>query len=322
MNDSRSADLIRMGMTLRMLLRAGLLGVLFLFVLAPDARSQGASGSPGYRIATGDVLAIEVAGRSDLTGQFTVSKEGQINLPILGSIRAIGRTTNEVATDISRRVSITSREIVQVSVSVLQQYRRKNFVLGAVLLPGTFTFSQAPTVWEAISEAGGPSEDADLSQVQIISESSMTPTIIDLATSVRTGASLPVLQPGETVRVPRRPRGGVTSDVVYVFGAVGLQGPQPLQESIDLVRAVIRSGPAPDADYGKVEIVRRAGTRVVSLRVNMKDYFGEGQIAGNPDLENGDTVFLPRKSDALLSKGVRTIGVALGLLASLAILTD
>jgi len=324
MNDSRVADPFRMGMTLRMILRASVLGALVLVLMAPAARAQAPTGSPGYRIASGDVLAVEVSGRSDLSGQFTVNKDGQINLPILGTIRASGRTTNELGTDISRRVSITSREIVQVSVSVLQQYRRKNFVLGAVLLPGTFTFNQAPTVWEAISEAGGPAEDADLSQVQIISESSMVPTIIDLASSVRSGAlqSLPLLQPGETVRVPRSPRGGITSDIVYVFGAVGAQGAQPLSESSDLVRAVIRSGPAPDADYGKVEIVRKTGTRVVSIRVNMRNYFGEGQVAGNPALENGDTVFLPRKSDALLSKGLRSLGIALGLLASLSILTD
>jgi len=147
MNDSRVADPFRMGMTLRMVLRASALGALLLVLMAPAARAQAPTGSPGYRIASGDVLAVEVAGRSDLSGQFTVNKDGQINLPILGTIRASGRTTNELGTDISRRVSITSREIVQVSVSVVQQYRRKNFVQGAVLLPGTITFNQAPTVW-------------------------------------------------------------------------------------------------------------------------------------------------------------------------------
>jgi len=290
------------------------------------AHSQSASGSAAYRVMAGDVLSIDVTGRSDLSGQFTVTKEGQINLPILGAIRAQGRSTTEIGTDISRRVSITSREIVQVSVTLLQQYRRKNFVLGAVLLPGTFTFNDAPTVWEAISEAGGPSEDADLTQVQIISESTPVPTVIDLESSVRTGAlqAVPRLQPGETVRVPRKPGGaGLTStDVVYVFGAVGAQGPQPLTESADLVRAVIRSGPSQEADFRKVEIVRRSGTRVVSIRVNMRDYFGEGQIAGNPALESGDTVYLPRRADPLLGKGLRALGVMLGLLASISILTD
>jgi protein involved in polysaccharide export with SLBB domain len=310
-----------------MILRAGALGMALLFLLVTEARSQAQTSSPAYRIAAGDVLSVEVAGRADLSGQFTVTKEGQINLPILGAIRAGGRTTNELGTDISRRVSITSREIVQVTVAVLQQFRRKNFVLGAVLLPGTFTFNQAPTVWEAISEAGGPTDDADLSKVQIISESSSVPTVLDLATSVRTGAlqSVPRLQPGETVRVPRLPRGAsgvVANEIVYVFGAVGAQGPQPLSESEDLVRAVIRSSPTPDADFKKVEIVRKTGTRVVSMRVNMQNYFGKGQIAGNPALESGDTVFLPRKTDSILPRGLRALGVALGLLASLSILTD
>ncbi|HET9251410.1 MAG TPA: polysaccharide biosynthesis/export family protein [Candidatus Eisenbacteria bacterium] len=310
-----------------MTLRAAVLCLALLSVSASVARSQTPSGSPAYRIQPGDVLAVEVTGRNDISGQFTVTKEGQVNLPILGAIRAQGRTTGEIGTDISRRVSITSREIVQVSVTVLQQYRRKNFVLGAVLLPGTFTFADAPTVWEAISEAGGPAEDADLTQVQIISETNPVPQVIDLESSVRSGAlqSMPRLQPGETVRVPRKPRGAaglVSTDVVYVFGAVTAQGAQPLQESSDLVRAVIRSAPSPEADFRKVEIVRKSGTRVVSMRVNMKEYFGEGQIAGNPALESGDTVYLPRKTDPLLGKGLRALGVMLGLLASIEILTD
>lgn len=309
-----------------MTLRAALFCLALLCSLqVTPAHSQSAGGSAAYRVMVGDVLSIDVTGRNDLSGQFTVTKEGQINLPILGAIRAQGRTTTEIGTDISRRVSITSREIVQVSVTLLQQYRRKNFVLGAVLLPGTFTFNDAPTVWEAISEAGGPSEDADLTQVQIISESSPVPTVIDLESSVRTGAlqSVPRLSPGETVRVPRKRGAGlVATDVVYVFGAVGAQGPQPLTESADLVRAVIRSGPSQEADFRKVEIVRRSGTRVVSIRVNMRDYFGEGQIAGNPALESGDTVYLPRRTDPLLGKGLRALGVMLGLLASIEILTD
>jgi polysaccharide export outer membrane protein len=309
-----------------MFLRVGVLGLALLSMFANEAHSQAPTTSPAYRIAAGDVLAIDIAGRPDLSGQFTVSKEGQVNLPILGPVRATGRTPNELGTDISRRVSLTSREIVQVTVSVLQTYKRKNFVLGAVLLPGTFTFNTAPTVWEAISEAGGPADDADLSKIQIISENTQVPTILDLSSAVRSGSlgSLPRLQPGETVRVPRLARalGGLTDDIVYVFGAVGAQGSQPLSEASDLVRALIRSGPTPDADFNKVEIVRRTGTRVVSIRVNMGDYFGKGAISGNPTLESGDTVYLGRKTDSFLGKGLRTFGIAMGFLASLKILTD
>ncbi len=304
------------------LLRAPAFGILLLSGLAADARSETPPSSRGYRIVAGDVLQVDIVGRNDISGQYTVDKEGGINLPSLGYVSADGRTTTELGTDISRRVSLISRDIPQVTVTVLQAYRRKNFVLGAVLLPGSYSFSKSPTVWEAISAAGGASDDADLSAVQIFSESQITPTIVDLGVAVRTGdlSTLPRLKPGETVRVPRGSSvKGTPSDVVYVFGAVGAQGSQPLSESSDLVRALIRSAPAIDANLERVEIVRRSGQRVVSMRVNMSDYLGDASLAGNPLLQAGDTVYLPRRSGG--RDYLRVMGVLLGIATSIAILT-
>jgi polysaccharide biosynthesis/export protein len=293
-----------------------------LSVIASSARSQPPSAS--YRIVAGDVLGVDVAGRGDISGQFTVGKDGSITIPVVGNVPAAGRTAGELGTDISRRLSLTSREIRLVSVTVLQTFRRKNFVLGAVLLPGSYSFAQPPTVWEAISEAGGASEDADLSAVQIISESQLTPTVIDLASAVRSGGlgSLPRLKPGDTVRVPRR-AGGVfaAGDYVYVFGAVGTQGSQPLSEASDLVRALIRSGPSLNANFENVEIIRRSGTHVVSMHVNVRDYFQKASLEGNPDLHAGDTVYLSAKRSETIGI-VRTLGILVGLVTSIRVLTN
>src|SRR6266850_3039973 len=90
------------GRNLLALLRIGVLGAMVLSTFAADARSQTAAPA-GYRIVNGDVLQVEVVGRSDVSGQFPVDKDGSITLPVLGSISASGRTTSEVGTDISRR---------------------------------------------------------------------------------------------------------------------------------------------------------------------------------------------------------------------------
>jgi len=304
-------------------LRGAGYGLLVLLGLAANAFAQTPSTSRAYRVVAGDVLQVDVVGRSDISGQYSVNKEGDIALPVLGSVTAAGRTTTELSTDISRRISLTSRDIPQVTVSVVQAYRRKNHVLGAVLLPGSFTFAKSPTVWEAISEAGGPSDDADLSKVEIHSESQIAPTIFDLAAAVQAGdlASLPRLRPGDTIRVPRREGGlGVAGNVVYVFGAVGAQGSQPISEASDLVRAVIRSLPAIDANLTNVEIVRRSGPRVVSIRVNLRNYLQKASLVGNPELQSGDTIYLTRKDSTL---GIwRIAGLAVGLTTSIAIVKN
>lgn len=311
------------GRTLRALLAGGALAVFGSSGFVGTASAQDPPTPRGYRIIVGDVLQVDVVGRADMSGQFLVEKDGAIAVPVLGSVTAAGRTTTELGTDISRRVSLISRDIPQVTVSVLQSFRRKNFVLGAVLLPGSYSFARPPTVWEAISEAGGPADDANMSAVQIISEAQITPTVVDLATAMQRDdlGSLPLLRPGDTVRVPRRilERGAV-GDVVYVFGAVSTQGSQPLSEASDLVRAVIRSGPGGDADFTNVEIVRKSGARVVSMKVNLDDYLGKAAVVGNPGLQSGDTVYLRRKTPEL--GFLRVLGIALGIATSVAILTN
>jgi hypothetical protein len=44
-----------------------------------------------------------------------------------------------------------------------------------------------------------------------------------------------------------------------------------------------------------VGIVRRNGTRLIHMNVNLSDYFSRANSAGNPSLEPGDTIFLPGK---------------------------
>jgi protein involved in polysaccharide export with SLBB domain len=241
----------------------------------------------------------------------------------VGAVTAQGRTTTELGTDISRRISLISRDVPQVNVTVVEAVRRRNFVLGAVLLPGSYSFAKAPSVWEAISSAGGPADDADLTAVQIISEGQLTPQVVDVAAAVRSGdlTSLPRLRPGDTVRVQRATGSkGATGDVIYVFGAVASPGPQPLSDASDLVRAIIRSNPAPEANLKKVEIVRRSGARVVSMKVNMTDYVGKAFIPGNPQLLPGDTVYLPRRGGN--TDYLRIIGGLLGVATTIAVLTN
>ncbi len=306
-------------------LRACLMGIFALSALPPDAQTQPSPHSAQYQVVSRDVLRVEVSGRKDISGQYPVDADGAITLPSIGRVNAAGRTTSEIATDIARRVSLTTRDNPQVSVSVVESFTLKYFILGAVLLPGAYNFSQPPTVWEAISKAGGASEDADLTKVEIITESQLTPTIVDVAAAVRASnlAALQRLHPGDTVRVPRAgAAAGGAAGVVYVFGAVGTQGPQPLSDAPDLVAALIRSGPSAEANFKSVEIVRKDGNRVVSMKVNMDDYFSGASLSGNPALMAGDTVRLPPKPKSKWFGAIGLLGTLLGLTTTILILTN
>jgi len=255
------------------------------------------------RIGVGDVIRVDVTGRPDLSTTVTVDDQGNVTLPNVGSMRAAGRTVGEMSADISRRISLTLRETLQVRIAIIEARVRKIFVLGSVLLPGAYSFRQDPSVWEAISEAGGAADDADLTLVEIIPATPTTDrpkTTVNVAAVIQSGKyeTMPRLKPGDTVQVPRR--GGAAAlesgSVVYIMGAVTAQGAHGLATPPDLISTVIRSNPSADADLSRIEIVRREGGRVVQMKVNARDYLSDAQPNGNPELRPGDTVYVPHQT--------------------------
>ena len=311
------------------LLRLTLPLLLALSVAAPPAESQTARPA-APRIASGDVIKVDIIGRQDLSGQFTVDPQGAIPMPVLGLVRASGRTTDELATDLSRRVSLIQREIPIITVTIVESGVRRLYVLGSVIMPGAYPVTGNVTVWDAIGKAGGPTEDANLAGVEVISGDSRTyrpPSVVDVSAAIRAGRldSLPSLRPGDTVRIPSRMSAtAMGGGAVYIMGAVAMQGAVAYEPEMDLARLLSRANPAPDANFGAVEIVRNFEGRLLSLKVDMKkNYFGNADAVGNPTLQPGDTVLLHRSKPSGGVLGyLGLIGTVLALATSITYLSN
>lgn len=92
---------------------------------------------------------------SALNGEFTVSGSGLISMPLIGPVKAAGRTTSEVAQDIARqlreRMKLGDAPVVAAEVV---QYR-PFYVAGSVAKPGSYPYRPGMTVLQAMSIAGG-----------------------------------------------------------------------------------------------------------------------------------------------------------------------
>jgi polysaccharide biosynthesis/export protein len=302
--------------------------LVFALFLAGPARAQDDKAAPSV-LSAEDVVRVEVVGRSDLSSQVRVDAKGLLTLPLVGSVQAAGRTPSELSADLSRRYSLIDRTITRVVVSVAEYRSQKIFVLGSVLLPGAYTFPTAPTPWEAIAEAGGPTEDADLATVEILPAEQMGQAvgqIVDVAAAIRDGRldRLERLRPGDTVRVPRggpSVSAGAPGDLIYVFGAVASQSAHPSGQAPDLVTALLRSGGATaDADLKKVAIVRVAGPGIMRLHANLNDYMYKALPSGNPALEPGDKIYVARTKRTFFGSSATVIATALGLIGGMAYL--
>ncbi|WP_235907527.1 polysaccharide biosynthesis/export family protein [Siccirubricoccus phaeus] len=107
-----------------------------------------------YRLGPEDQLRITVFNDPQLNGEFRVSAGGNIAVPLVGSVRAAGRTTEELERAIAaemRRQSLYRDP--SVSVQVLTY--RPIFVLGMVERGGQFPYQPAMTALTAVALAGG-----------------------------------------------------------------------------------------------------------------------------------------------------------------------
>jgi len=162
-------------------------GLLALF--APvGAHGQDAGSISNYRLASGDVISIQVLGEEDLKREkIRLSDAATISYPILGEIKLFGKTVAELETLI--RDGLKGRYLVNPQVTVTIVEYRNFFVNGQVEKPGGYPYSPGLTVRKAVSIAGGFRERASKEKIFIISDDdrSQTPRRVDQNAVVKPG---------------------------------------------------------------------------------------------------------------------------------------
>jgi len=123
------------------------------------ARSQAAS--TDYPIGTGDVLEISVPGVDDLKSRTVrVGSEGNIDLPLIGSIHAAGIPESELRDQLKTALEKFMYD-PQVDLFVKEYKSRQVAVVGAVRTPGLVTLSGAgESILDVITQAGGTTPEA------------------------------------------------------------------------------------------------------------------------------------------------------------------
>ena len=176
------------------------------------AQQVGASGqadfatveTPDYRLRPSDIVNVTVFREPDLSvQQVPVGSDGLIALPLVGPIRAQGRTAADLAEAVEAALNGGYLTNPQVSVNVIQYGSHRVTVEGAVKKPGVFTFQPGARLSAAIAQAEGPERVAKLDQVAVFRETPQGLTVAKFDyLAVQQGTMIdPVLQPGDRVVV-------------------------------------------------------------------------------------------------------------------------
>jgi polysaccharide export outer membrane protein len=183
---------------------------------AQDAAAPVAGAKPAastYRISPGDQLQIYVWGDERLQRQLNVLPDGTFAFPLAGTIMAAGHTPNEIEATLSKLLAPQYKGVdQQVTVSVVAPAGMQYSVIGKVRSPGNFTPTRYVNVLNALAQAGGPTDFADVGNIIIMrTTGGRTQVIHTHLSGIIKGkpsggdldaSSVPLIQAGDTVIVP------------------------------------------------------------------------------------------------------------------------
>lgn len=121
-----------------------------------------------YRIGATDLLKVSVFQVPDLSfDEIRVDAAGNLQLPLIGSVRAAGSTPAELSGEIERRLGERYLRNPRVNVTVSEAASQKVTVDGAVTKPGVYEMRGQTTLLQAVAMAEGPTQIADLGSVAV-----------------------------------------------------------------------------------------------------------------------------------------------------------
>lgn len=110
-----------------------------------------------YVIGVADELTVNVWKMPELSGAVVVRPDGTITLPLIGELRASGKSASRVTKEIKAKLAAFVKDdqaVVTVEVRAINSYRFT--VTGQVVRPGPLAAKYFVTVSEALIMAGGP----------------------------------------------------------------------------------------------------------------------------------------------------------------------
>ena len=114
----------------------------------------------------GDVLKISFPGSANLNTTQPIRRDGMISMPLVGEVKAVGKTPAELEKDL---IDLYSTQLVSKVVTVeVQSSVFPVYVSGSVLRPGKIMSDHPITALEAVMEAGGfDYTKANMKKVQV-----------------------------------------------------------------------------------------------------------------------------------------------------------
>jgi polysaccharide export outer membrane protein len=160
-------------------------------------------GNSAYKIGPLDVLAISVFKVPDLDKAVQVAEDGTINYPLIGDIRAAGRTAHELEHDLAQKLGGKYIKNPQVAVFVREYNSQRVTISGSVKNTGVYPLKGNMTLMQVLSLAGDVNTDIASGEIMVFrtTDGRRTAARFDIDSIKQGKTEDPVMQPGDVIVV-------------------------------------------------------------------------------------------------------------------------
>ena len=119
-----------------------------------------------YVLGPDDQLLIRAWGKIELNSRVTIDRNGQINLPRIGTINVAGIRYSQVESYLRSAIGALFKDF-ELNVTLGRLRAIQIYVLGNARQPGAYTVSSLSTLVDALFSSGGPSATGTMRDIQL-----------------------------------------------------------------------------------------------------------------------------------------------------------
>lgn len=262
---------------------------------SPPAKSNVGNGgvlgtfeSESYILKTGDKLELFVTALPDLPSIYEVRVDGNFYHPVVGQVRAAGRTLSDMRSELKAKLGKELR-YPDFRLGIQAISKLQVAVLGEASSQGSFDIGVGGTALDALAKAGGLSEKADANSAVILRGTEQ----IEISLDPVAGQGLTRMQAGDVLYI----KPGLQ---VSVAGEVSEPGPYNVSQGGGTPwNAIIAAGGAKEeAALSRVKLIRPTFPEPLVIDLT------PGKEAAIPEearqLQAGDIVVVPARQAVVL----------------------
>jgi len=264
-----------------------------------------------YILGPGDVVQINFNGVDELSGKYSIMKDGNIQLPILGTKSINGLTLDEARIKLAELYK-NDLLMPQIDLRLITERPIRVSLVGEVGRPGSYFLGGSigsQTVVEAIQQAGGLTLESDITNILLYrkisgSEGDFKKTSLDLLNMIRTGdqSNNPILFDGDTIKISKLvdetnkieniPNNLTPENInIYVIGEVKNPGMMSVDAKTRISQAILIAGGPRNWRYkDKIDLLRVNRNGSVDIKKISFNKQGLSKEINKTSLREGDII--------------------------------